>query len=61
MVDPPAEIKLPPVNPPPTKSKPIKVRIKKVAPPAKLKKEPESTSFAKGVVEETKSDEGKYR
>lgn len=61
LVDPPAEIQLPPANPPPTKSKPIKVRIKKVAPPAKLKKEPESTSAVKGIAEETKSNEGKCR
>jgi hypothetical protein len=59
LVDPPPEIKLPPAIPPPAKSKAIKVRIKKVAPPTKSKKETEGSAVAKGNTEETKSDEGK--
>ncbi|CAB4015727.1 Transforming growth factor beta regulator 1, partial [Paramuricea clavata] len=57
-VDPPPEIKLPLAIPPPAKSKAIKVRIKKVAPPTKSKKETEGSAEAKGNTEETKSDEG---
>ena len=57
MVHPPSEVPLP--VPPPSKSKPVKARVKKVTPPTKSKKEGESTTVGKGSTEETKSSEGK--
>jgi hypothetical protein len=59
LVHPPPEIKLPDI-PPPAKSKAIKVRIKKVAPPTKSKKETEGATVSKGITEETKFNEGEY-
>ena len=57
---PPPEIKLSPEVPPPAKSKAIKVRIKKVAPPTKSKKDNDGTVLTKGIMEEPKSNEGEY-
>jgi hypothetical protein len=53
--------KLPPEVPPVAKPKAIKVRIKKVAPATKSKKETEATVLAKGIItEEIKSNECEY-
>jgi hypothetical protein len=57
----PPDIKLPPEVPPVAKPKAIKVRIKKVAPATKSKKETEATVLAKGIItEEIKSNECEY-
>lgn len=57
LVHPSPDIQLPPTIQQP--AKPIKVRIKKVTPPTKSKKETDVTAATKGTIEETKSNEGK--